>query len=495
MAQTEKKAVTVRRVRDRMTFSFTILMMLVVFFGATYIYMNLKRTTEQRYRDILAASGIRIAASVDSFTAEAEADCTAALSSEEIASFDPITGIHSAEDLAQLRSAANERLMKLSAGRNYNDFFMLYNDSTTVGKVSGGIRDLVINYGSEMFFDKLGDEADCWVYSSVWSDKRLFYLRRMSDHSLFMMSCYLSELDGIFGDVHFDTSNYYLCGENNVILFSSLETLSPGKLLPNEISGFFDDLDGYCSVIDGVVTSSTTTDSGWHVIITTESPIPNLSLSLVIVLSVIIGTAIVILCWLMGVVSSANFVLAEIMASGDEFIDPITGRYNEYGLDERISEKLETSLVGSTYAFLLIRVQDAEQIRTAVTNKCWTDICTKLITISEEYFSDRKFIVGRMQNDRIVLFVDFSEFDIFKAHRTLEQSCKDFAKAFDGMTAGDDNALRLHVDIGASVYPDHAEDFDTLLEKAAKALGDANKKDGDSFVLYDPSKHESEEMK
>ncbi|MBP3270971.1 MAG: diguanylate cyclase [Ruminococcus sp.] len=492
MAQTEKRSVTVKRVRKRMTFFFTVIMIIVVLLITAYVYIKLKRISEQRFRENVSAADIQLGSSLDNFTHSWEAVCTDALAHTEVSSFDPITINYTAEQVERLGGQAGDVLKRTAAGRSCSDFFIIYLDSTTVGTVSDSTREHIDQWGFRMFLERMEGKNDIWLFSSALSDSKAFYLRRARDGAILVLSCDLNSISTLFSQKAFENEKFILSFKDTVVLSSS-SLYSTGRFLPEEVTGMFNDINGDSFVNDEMTAASIVTDCGWNVMLIADSPIAKVSLSFIVVMAVIVSTAIGFLCWLTGLVSSANFVLAEMRASGNEFIDETTGRYNEYGLDEKISEKLETSLVGSTYSFILIGIKDSDQVKTAVTSKYWNELRTKLINISESFFSGRKIIVGRTHTDRIVLFVDFSEFDIFKAHQNLEQTCGDFCKAFDGLAAGEDNALRLYVNIGVSIYPDHAEDFDTLLEKAAKALGEADEKEGDSFVVYDPSKHEREE--
>ncbi len=492
MARPSKKPVTVGRIRSRMTLFFTLLVLIVLYAGSIVLYIHIRRSTVKNFLPQVTAIDLQMASTVDSFTASAELDCTEAFRRGCVTDYDPIIGDIKDYEAQSVKNDMKNRLLGLSAGRNYNDFFVIFSDSETVGKVSSGTSELVSRLGYELFSDRLGGMGDCWFYSPAVSTSKVYYLRRATDHSLFVLSFYTKELETLFSDLGDYGNTFVLTTEKDVVIVSNDAGLRTGTKLPVDVSGLFDNKDGESVVYGGVLGASVAVDAGWHMIVTVPTPVPDLPVKGVIIVSAIFLAVTSLVCWLIGLAAAAPFRLEELKAEGSEFIDPPTGRFNEYGLDENISEKLETSLVGSTYAFIMLGIKDSDQIRNAISAKYWNDLRTQLIENAEQFFADREFIIGRSQSDRIIIFADYSQFDIFKAHQTLEENCEEFSKSFNELAVGEDNAIKLYVNVGVSIYPDSAEDFDTLLEKASKAFAAAEDMEGDGFALYDPSKHESE---
>ena len=492
MSQPPKRSVTVRRIRSRMTFFFILLMLVIVFTGSILIYCHVRSSAINNSRPQVTALDLQMAATINNFTAYAELDCTEAFRQGCITDYDPVTSFIKDYEAQTVKTDMKNRLLSLSAGRNYNDFFVLFSDSDTVGKVSSGTSELISRLGYDLFSDRLGGSGDCWFYSPAVSSAKVYYVRRATDHSLFVLSFYTEELRTLFYDVELSENTYALVNNNDVVIVSNETGLKTGSKLPDDINSLFVNKNGETVVKDSLLGASISVDAGWRIILVSPAPVDDLPINGILLISTIFFVSIIVICWLTGLAAAAPFRLEEIKSEGSEFTDPQTGRLNEYGLDENISETLETSLVGSTYAFIMLGVKDADQVRSAISAKYWDDTRTKLIEYSESFFEGKDFLIGRTSGDRIIIFVNYSEFDISKAHQNLKQNCTDFLNSFKDLAVGDDNSFKLHVNVGVSVYPDNAEDFDSLLEKASKAFSEANKASDDSFVLYDPAKYESE---
>lgn len=84
--------------------------------------------------------------------------------------------------------------------------------------------------------------------------------------------------------------------------------------------------------------------------------------------------------------------------------------------------------------------------------------------------------------------MNFSEFDIFKAHEAMNTVCGGLPEAFEEFTLGGESDMKLYVSIGICCYPDHAEDFSSLISKAAEAMKEAEQAEGNSAAFYKPEK-------
>jgi GGDEF domain-containing protein len=303
-----------------------------------------------------------------------------------------------------------------------------------------------------------------------------------------LISSYLDEIQNIFHiGSSYSASTFIVSDENGRVVFSD-DRFAAGDEVSEEYTALFENKDGECAVNSTYIAASLVTDCGWQAIAVCDSPkfVTLTPKSVAVVLAV--GAALVIICILCGKVACAQFEGAQLVNPENEFIDPLTGRLNEYGLDEKISELVETSIVGSTYALALICVKDSERLKTTVPPHYWNDVRVKLCETAEEFFSGKRFEIGRV-DDKIAVFADYSEFDLFKAHENLERGCKDLCRAFSNFTVGAKGDMKLHVSIGASIYPDHAEEFDSLLELSERALLEAEESGDDSVVIYSPEKH------
>ncbi len=494
MPKTDNKPVTVRRLRNRMIVFFSVVMTVIIFGIIIYTFLSVRSTSYNDTADYINAIDVRYLSEIDSFTKNAESDCNSVYRNENIMSYDPIENDYPEYESTTIKNEVKNELLSLSAGKSYNDFLLLFSDSSSVGKVSSGASEIFTRYGFELFDDELSESSDMWLFYLNESGRKIYYLRRISDHCIFMLSCYVDVLESTLEINRLDSKNLFmLTDEEGNVIISSSDDVASGEKAPSKYTDIFNTQDSESVITNEYIAASLVTDCGWRVITLVNSP-------RIIALSwITMGGAIVLvmiifmICALTGACACAKYSLADLNNPDSELTDPLTGKLNEYGLDERISELLETSIVGSTYAFILLQVKDSDQIKQSVSLSMWNGVRKKLALKAQDFFSDRKCYIGRVYEDKIAIFVDYSEFDLFKAHENLKDGCLSFCQSFSDFTVGEQDDFKLNVSVGACIYPDHAEDFDELLEKAQCAVKQAEAMSENAFVIYDPKNDKGEE--
>lgn len=486
-----KNIVTVKRLRRRMTVFFT-LIMLAVFtavsvFTVSLINKNIRKETSAH----ITSGGIGLMTSVNYYISTTEHDCGDVFRNETVVSYDPIENSYADHETAQLYNDAKTQLLELSAGDAYNDFLILFSDGSAVGKVSSGITDILGSVDFSYFTDILGGESDVWICGLSGNYSKIYYIREMTDHSLFLLSFYAEELDCVISSSQLN--EYYIVADRNgKVIFSNDNNAAVGKPIPSEYNELYADNENTYSITDDYVSASLTLDNGWQIILFTDSPalfdinIKNISIILAL------AAAFTLISVLTGILATAKYASSDIVKVSGEFIDPLTGILNDYGLDENISELLETSVVGSIYAFIILGVRDSAQIKSTLSPRYWNSIRLKLIEQTDKYFSGRKNYIGRTEDDRIIVFADYSEFNIFKAHEDLRNGCSEFISSLEDFTVGD-NALKLGISVGVSIYPDHGDDYESLYQKASEAFNKAEENSGGKCEIYDPERYKRSE--
>lgn len=482
------KRVSVRKVRNRMMICYTIVTAMLFFAAFTYAFVNLKSIVYKECEEDITALGRQYATAVNRFTKGVENDTSALFTVNELPEYDPVKGGLSPADESELKNSTKEMLLKMSAGKTYVDFMIFYSDGSVIGKASSGTN-AALNTESYEYFNDQMKNGECWLFGLSGANRKIYYIRRLSDHSVLLLSEYIDELDKIINSENGQKQIFILTDEQQRVIYTTADEkkLKHGDAIPKKYSSMFDAENEHVTV-NGLTGAKLTTDSGWTAYTIMEqpslikiSPIDGPSAMAMLLILVLISVAT-------GTLATAKFMAGELADTNSEFIDPATGVLNEYGLDEKISELMETSIIGSTYALVLLSIKDAAGIRSTVTYSCWNDTRVNAINIIKEYFGEKAVYIGRISEDRIAAFVNFSEFDIFKAHEAMNTVCGGLPEAFEEFTLGGESDMKLYVSIGVCCYPDHAEDFSSLISKAAEAMKEAEQAEGNSAAFYKPEK-------
>ncbi len=482
-SSSKKRTVTVKKIRRRMTLVYTLLLIAVFIVGSLIAAEVNERQLTNELADKVTALDLTLARSAEDFVFYAETDCTRVFMSDA-AKFDPLDGSVDEGEKSAALNDVKAQLLELSAGRHYNDFFIIYSDGSSVGNISKGEEERLAKAGFESLEKLLDGGSDRWFAENVPNGEKICYIRRFSENAVFMLSFYSDELDGLVSGSGVVS---IIADENDVVIAGNSDCVS-GEKIPQKYLSLFNDTNGECAVADGYVASSIKTDNGWTAVAAYEMPTPFFKSADALGAMLAALAALAAASVLVGTLSCMDYSAMTVAKPNNEFIDNVTGALNEYGLDEKVSEMLDTLVVGSTCAMIAIAPDDAENIKPTISLRSWNAMRMRIIETAEKYFFKRRFHIARINEDHIVLFVDFSEFDIFKAHENLRTSCEGLCKAFENFALTEGGDILINISIGASIYPDNAEDFDALLEQAEAARKLAEAEDGCAFRMYTPEK-------
>ncbi len=492
MSDNHKRTVTVRQVRNRMIIFYCAAMILAALIGTAYIYVAFRRLGTQKIAVHNEALAMRLAEAVDAFCDNTETDCTQVFKHPDIMDFDPVMNNYPEYESARLKNEIRDKLLELAAGKSYNDYFLFFSDPSdpennqTIGKVSASADDFIGKGTLEKFRALMGDSHDIWLFSPSGTSRKIYYLRRINDHSVFVLSCYIDELEPLVLPNKMNENkeiNVALTDANGIVILTDMSTEKTGIMISKDYSERFESSDETVTASDFIGTS-VAVRCGWKIIVVSRDVISVSEHSAILGGVSVMLVAVIAFCILVGFAATASISRAEIERPENEFTDPISGRLNEYGLDEKISDRIETSLIGSTYAFIIIGIKDYNTIRQTVSLSFRRSLVEKLVAVSESFFAERRFIIGRISGDKLVMFVDFSEFDLFKSQDKLKKECTALSREFTDFTADSESSLKLGVNIGVCIYPDHAEDYDSLFIKAEEAFAEAESRPGSSVVIY-----------
>lgn len=476
----------IRKIRRRTMIGYTAAMLLTVATATILLFLTLGRTADEKESRLIESGARNTTLAADNYIKDCESECNEVFVNETILKYSPciLSEARRSSGYEQSKAEIKGQLSKISAGKCYNDFFLIYSNSDTIGNVSQVADDVTAKSGYSLFAETLDGSSDKWVFGEFGEFTKIYYLRRLNEDAIFVMSCYTGSLNIVFPSYHTDSEvDYLLTDESGSVIFSDIKKIRSGNHIPSKYSSLFHKENE--SVIDDYyIASRIKMKNGWTVYAVTTNSDFFPSYTVVLTITLIGMSAVVLISLLTGILAFSIGPKQSEQITGGEYLDPVTGTLNEYGLDEMISEVLETSLVGSTYAFIMIGIKDHEQIKSTVSLRYWNDIRLALAEKAESFFENRKHHIGRAYDDYITVFADYSEFDLFKAHDELKKSCEELYRSFEDFTAGDDGTLKLDITIGASIYPDDGDDFDTLLGKARQAYKLANHREKNRFGIY-----------
>ena len=342
-----------------MMICYTIVTAMLFFAAFTYAFVNLKSIVYKECEEDITALGRQYATAVNRFTKGVENDTSALFTVNELPEYDPVKGGLSPADESELKNSTKEMLLKMSAGKTYVDFMIFYSDGSVIGKASSGTK-AVLNTESYEYFNDQMKNGECWLFGLSGANRKIYYIRRLSDHSVLLLSEYIDELDKIINSKNGQKQIFILTDEQQRVIYTTADEkkLKHGDAIPKKYSSMFDAENEHVTV-NGLTGAKLTTDSGWTAYTIMEqpslikiSPIDGPSAMAMLLILVLISVAT-------GTLATAKFMAGELADTNSEFIDPATGEVLPRGSE---GELVVTTLTKEGMPVLRYRTKDITKI-------------------------------------------------------------------------------------------------------------------------------------
>ena len=473
-------------VRNAMIVVYTLLAVGLFVLTCIHFITSKKHTMLAQSENYTAVAARQSARNVTNYCNFAERGIRLIFDEPELAAFYPQSSSLTADEIGTINKIT-DLMNKASYVFDYADLGIIYSTGNSAGIVSDGIKSL---FGADVYGRAdvtLSGRDECWMAFFSGDLSRACYLRRLNDNSIFISSFYATKIGIVFNTIAGE-SNLMLCltdRSDRVIYSSDNMNVTPGERLPTDI---LEDFDGRTNVIVGSEKGagcSMELDSGWRVYsVARAQGSGRFSASRDETFITIVGISTLLIFISAGLLVCLFFMnprrsRKKLVSETDDFFGVLTPFYCE----EKISDLIETSLVGGTWAFTLVKIKDIAEIRERLGEEFVSGGQKQLANILKESFPDSA--IGINTRDDFVVFTDFSDFDIFKAHENLRATHEEVKKQFESLLVGDNGDYKLDASMGVCIYPDSGRDYDELDSKAAKALASALAMEGDSLVFYE----------
>ena len=478
-----------KKLRNRLIAVYTILGIILLTAAGLLIIYGMNQSLETQIEKHMLSLASQSKKSVNTFLLRIEKSGTAIFENHEaIAYYPPESGAETIENI-RTEQQLTDKMISLSLMENYCDFGIIYRNGDYVGKISDGTSDI---FGSSMFetfygyIEKNSDNG--WIAEHNNQFSRLYHFKKINENALLLTSVYTTELDTVFQRTDSDDQNMICLIDSQNILYSS-ENVSGqiGDILPESMLFLSEENGDIIFSKDGLIGASAECSAGWKVICCVESTgIFDGKANAGTIILAFFSASVAILI-LSGFIASGKYTSGSEKSKGifgSEEIDTVTGLLNGMALEEEISDRIETCLPGSTYAFILIKIKDFDNIKTRLGCDYANEALKKTGDLISASFGSND-IIGINEHSEFTVFADFSDFDLFKAHNTLKARCDSLCTRFKGFFAGENQEHKLYAAIGVCVYPDSGKTFDELYECTAKALSLSLEAEKDSCIYYE----------
>lgn len=388
----------------------------------------------------------------------------------------------------ELEERIDEYLLSVCVVDNYADYGIVYENGTSLGRISDGCRDLFNDniYGGLSLV--LGDGTSSWFTGFYDEDKdvfdfnKLYYVRRINRKALFVSSCYSIELESrVLTEFSSTDLRSVLCDEQGRIIFDT-GSKSPSETVEKEIiSLFLTDKDS--TFMDNhVIASCSDFDNGWRLITVIELQGRAKQSYKFALIMLVVAFTVFLIFEIIVQMSAARYDPERISYSESDNVDTVTGLHNAFFTENVILDKIEMSLTGSTFVLMIVNIVNLNAIDETYGEEVREEAMVKVAQAIDDLFGPQH-TVGIMKRDEFAVFADFTDINLMKAYDDIKTSVAGLAQRLKRCEL-DAGRGEIRTAVGAALYPDCTADYDELLEFAETAARECRDDRSKDYVIY-----------
>lgn len=477
------------KLRNRMIFIYSILVAAVFLLTSFYFIFSYGNTLEKQARIYASSLSLQLQKNVNNYLKRIETAGMILYEDKQCISYYPSDNADKTYEDLQIEKSITDKMITQSLMENYCDFGLVYDNEKHIGKISDGTLDIFDNnIFSTLKRHVVNTKDSVWITNYKNNYNRLYCIKRINRETILVTSIYTDELDNVFEkpDKSSDVRIYLIQDDNHILYASDNSNKYVGEKLPKNLLNIFAKRTNASIIDNDYVGAVTNCENNWRIICCTPSKnILNLESDNQTWLMTG-GFSALVICICVGFLAASKYTSrADNLtkrSKSKENLDCITGLLNRLGVEEEISERIETSMVGSTYGFALIKIKNFENFGDDFYNEVLVKLTEKITSLFAN--SD---IVGFNSENQYVVFSDFTDFDLQKSQNLLREKFVAISNELKHFKL-DDNKQNVFISMGVCVYPDNGETFDELYNNALQALNVSLESDIENCVFFDTMK-------
>ena len=488
----------IKQIRLIMIFGHALIIIIAAIFMAFFTIKKNDTVLKSKVSDLTYSLNVQMKLNINTYLSKLESISTLVFGMEEAVSY------YSSSDNADQYEALNteklisDKLYDLCILENYVDFFIVYSDDHTVGKVSNGTTKL---FGDDLYNDMAQTitrkrTRDGWSTGYNNDFRRIYYVKCINDNALLVASFYTSELENVFvrPDDMRDTA-VRLVNADHYIMYSS-ENEETGSRLPADI---LDRISGSTSASyiddDYLITVNSCADS-WYVICSAPTQIILAERNIVIRYTVIITIITSVVAMLIGTLLSVyvtdpvNQIVTKLNTQAS--IDRLTGIYNKLSFEENAEYVLKNAAEGERHAVILLDVDNFKGVNDNLGHAYGDKVLADIGNILRITFTSSDSL-GRIGGDEFGVLLNIPAGRQNDYMTLINEKCRALCGAFHNNYTGSSGDYKISASIGAAVFPDDGSTFAELYKCADAALYSSKHKGKDMFTVYSDIREEGDE--
>ncbi|MDE6779977.1 MAG: diguanylate cyclase [Ruminococcus sp.] len=491
MTRKEKSAyglMKIRSMRLSMIIGYVVIIVSAII-GVTIFSVNTsEKVIQQKVSSMTSSLTAQLSVNLNSYLSRMENSATLAFSIDEAYTYDTAEKSVNEYEAINTEKVISDELKKICLMENFVDYGIVYRNGDTIGNISKGTKSL---FGDEMFedFEKMISRKrtlDGWHTGYQNDYERIYYVKRIHDNALLVISIYTSEISDVLENPESKNGMTIRLTDTNHIIMNSTEKDETGKILPTEISLQVTDKDSATILDDKYLITVSSCDVGWYIICSVPTDVIMKETNQMQIYIYAGAALAALLAVLVGVfftsrlTDSARIVAANLKENSydEEFSTISTKNAFMEKADNILSEQK------GSYAMLLIDMDNYREMIYNFGRSYSEGNASRLVNEIQRLFPKAE-CVGRINTDLFAVLIAVNDKDKMITRKELSRKCADVCTAYRSAAQTERGNFPVTVSIGAAVFPESGTNADKIYECANIALFTAKKNGKDCFVIYD----------
>lgn len=486
----KKGSAHVKRLKNLMLF---IYIFIIVALSTVISILTTNKTDEvlkSKVVSMTSSLNIQMKMNLNSYIERMETIGTLIFALDDVYEYDATDASNDEYEAIKTEDAIEKHLYDICIMENFVDFSIVYSNGHCVGKMSNGTV--------KLFGDRLYEDLSSMINRSVtvdgWSTgynddyKRIYYVKKINDNALLVLSFYASELNDVFehpGGIEDITVR--LIDDRDVVIYSS-DDKQTGKPLPEDILKKISGKSSVTFMDDEYLLTINNCGDNWRVVcsapthkILKEKNEVTYYIYLIAIIAEIFAAVISIV--LMAKIITP--VTSIVDALDDEaHTDLLTGVLNKRSFEKFTEDALRKSdAENKKGALILIDVDNFKGVNDTLGHAYGDKVLAEIGNIMRKVFRAEDCL-GRIGGDEFCVYLNISGVQQENYMSIIEEKCNVLCKMFHSNYTGDDNSYKISASVGVAVFPMHGKKFSDLYKCADKALYSSKHKGKDTFTIY-----------
>ncbi|MCM1132881.1 MAG: sensor domain-containing diguanylate cyclase [Ruminococcus flavefaciens] len=482
--------VRVRKLKNLMLF---INVFIIVALTTVISVLTIQKTDEalkSKVTTMVSALNVQMQKNLDSYLQRMETIGTLIFATEEVYEYDPVGSPVGEYEAIKTETLIEDQLYNICIMENFVDFSIVYSDNHHVGKMSNGTVKL---FGGNLYTDLTAminrqKTADGWSTGYGGNYKRIYYVKRVNENAVLVISFYTDELEDVFehpGGIEDITVS--LVEESNVVIYSSDDS-NEGEALSDDIAETINNRSAVTIMDDNFLVTVQECGDKWHVVCSAPTKVilkEKNDVTYYVVLTAVVAS---ILATIISIV-----IMSKILSPVNEIVDTLadeahtdllTGILNKRTFEKRVEEALSKDLDNRKKAIILIDLDNFKGVNDTLGHAYGDKVLANVGDIMKRVFHVDDYL-GRLGGDEFCVYLNISDIQQGNYLAHIEEKCSELSQEFRHNYTGENNNYKISASIGAAVFPIHGRNFSDLYKCADKALYNSKHKGKDTFTIYE----------